>query len=310
MPENPILEVRDLHKQFSRTNAVDGLSFSINKGEIFALLGPNGAGKSTTLRMLLDIIKPDSGIISYKIEGSIRTKVGYLPEDRGLYPDLPILRTLIYFGQLHGMTTAEARRSAVSWLKRAELADRANDKLLTLSKGNQQKIQFISAIIHQPLFAVLDEPFSGLDPINQEKFIDTIRELKQNGATILLSSHQMALVEKLADRILLMNQGKCLFCGTLAEIRQQSVTEGKIMVRFSDQPDQSLLEATEGITSVVMTEDGETIIEFDKMSSLNQMMSCLAGISAIVSVRSSRTDLHDIYLQMTLAAKKGKHPNQ
>lgn len=308
MSDNPILQVRDLRKQFSRTTAVDGLSFSINKGEIFALLGPNGAGKSTTLRMLLDIIRPDSGTISYKIEGSIRTKVGYLPEDRGLYPDLPILRTLIYFGQLHGMTTAEARRSAIDWLKRADLADRANDKLLTLSKGNQQKIQFISAIIHQPLFAILDEPFSGLDPINQEKFIDTIRELKQNGTTILLSSHQMALVEKLADRILLMNQGKSLFCGTLPEIRHQSVTEGKIMVRFEDQPDHSILETTEGLTNVQYTDDGETIIEFDRMSSLNQMMSRLARLSTIVSVRSSRTDLHDIYLQMTLASKKHRTP--
>lgn len=310
MSDNPILQVEDLRKQFSRTKAVDGLSFSINRGEIFALLGPNGAGKSTTLRMLLDIIRPDSGTIKFNLDGNVRTLVGYLPEDRGLYPDLPILRTLTYFGQLRGMTTADARRSAIDWLKRAELADRANDKLLTLSKGNQQKIQFISAIIHQPRFAILDEPFSGLDPINQEKFIDTIRELKQQGTTILLSSHQMALVEKLADRILLMNQGKSLFCGTLPEIRQRSATEGKLMVRFAKQPDQSILETTDGVTRAIMTEDGETIIEFDRMTSLNQMMSRLANLSAIVSVRSSRTDLHDIYLQLTLAATNTKHTNQ
>ncbi|PKP18993.1 MAG: ABC transporter ATP-binding protein [Bacteroidetes bacterium HGW-Bacteroidetes-22] len=260
--------------------------------------------------MLLDIIRPDSGTIRFNLDGNVRTLVGYLPEDRGLYPDLPILRTLTYFGQLRGMTTADARRSAIDWLKRAELTDRANDKLLTLSKGNQQKIQFISAIIHQPRFAILDEPFSGLDPINQEKFIDTIRELKQQGTTILLSSHQMALVEKLADRILLMNQGKSLFCGTLPEIRQRSATEGKLMVRFAEQPDQSILEATDGVTRTIMTEDGETIIEFDRMTSLNQMMSRLASLSAIVSVRSSRTDLHDIYLQLTLAATNTKHTSQ
>lgn len=294
-----IVEAISLTKHYARVKAVSDLSFSINQGEIFALLGPNGAGKSTTLRMLLDIIRPDSGEINYHMQGNLRAQIGYLPEERGLYPDLPLLRTLIYFGQLRGMKAADARQSAIRWLKKAELADRANDKLMTLSKGNQQKIQFISAIIHKPRFAILDEPFSGLDPINQERFIETIRELQSEGATILLSSHQMPLVEKLADRVMLLNKGQSIFCGTIGQIRQQSASEGKLMLRFASSPAEAEIEAIEGINCATSDQEGEWTLDLDKNTSLSQALHRIANHFSITGVRSSQTDLHDIYLQMT-----------
>ncbi len=166
------LEVSGITKRFEKVNAVDELSFHIQEGEIFALLGPNGAGKTTTVRMMLNIIRPDSGSIRYCIDGihiaaPSSHELGYLPEDRGLYKEIPIEKTLIYMGILRGMRQDDAARATIQWLERVGLKDRAKDKLEALSKGNQQKVQFISAILHKPAFAILDEPFSGLDPINQ-----------------------------------------------------------------------------------------------------------------------------------------------
>ena len=202
-----VLEVDAIKKEFTQVNAVDRLSFDVFEGEIFALLGPNGAGKTTTVRMLMGIIRPDSGVIRYSLSASEApfdlSELGYLPEERGLYRDMPVLRTLAYMGTLQGMTRKEARSAAMQWLERLGLKERAEDKLDALSKGNQQKIQFISAVLHRPRFLIFDEPFSGLDPINQELISDLIRQLRDEGATILLSAHQMQLVEMIADRLLL-----------------------------------------------------------------------------------------------------------
>lgn len=218
-----VLSVDSITKQFANVNAVDGLSFDVREGEIFALIGPNGAGKTTTVRMLTGIIKPDSGSIRYTLNGQsawpAASDLGYLPEERGLYKDMPVVQTLAHMAALRGMKRADADAAALEWLSAVSLKERALDKLETLSKGNQQKIQFISAVLHRPRFIILDEPFSGLDPLNQEFFSDQIRRLRDEGATILLSAHQMQLVERLADRVLLLNRGRAVLYGTLDEIR-------------------------------------------------------------------------------------------
>jgi ABC-2 type transport system ATP-binding protein len=200
--------------------AVDDVSLELRPGEIFALLGPNGAGKTTLLRMLLGLLRPDTGEIRYGGNGALPpTQVGYLPEDRGLYPDVPVLRTLVYFGRLRGMSRPAAGQAAERWLDRLELHDRRNEPLKALSKGNQQKVQFISAVLHGPRLAVLDEPFSGLDPLNQDVFLSLFRELRAEGTTILLSAHQMQLVERVVDRLMVLNRGRAVMHGTLDEIR-------------------------------------------------------------------------------------------
>ena len=216
----PLVTVRDVEKRFATVTAVDGISFDVRTGEIFALLGPNGAGKTTLLRMLLGLIHPDHGDIAFA--GARRlpsSDIGYLPEDRGLYPDVAVLRTLVYFGRLRGMDRADATRSAERWLERLGLHDRRDELLKSLSKGNQQKVQFISAVLHAPRLAVLDEPFSGLDPLNQDLFLTLFREMRDAGTTILLSAHQMQLVERIADRLVVMNRGRAVLQGTLDEVR-------------------------------------------------------------------------------------------
>ena len=215
----PIVRVDRVEKSFDSVKAVDGISFEVQPGEIFALLGPNGAGKSTLVRMLLGILRPDAGTISYSLGNPPEPRdLGYLPEDRGLYKDVPVLRTLTYFGTLRGMDRSAAETAAREWLGRLSLAERATDKLETLSKGNQQKVQFIASILHRPRFAVLDEPFSGLDPLNQSFFLDLLRELRDGGTTILLSAHQMELIERTADRVLLMGRGREVLSGTIEEV--------------------------------------------------------------------------------------------
>jgi ABC-2 type transport system ATP-binding protein len=174
---DPIVQVEKVEKSFAEVRAVDGISFEVRPGEVFALLGPNGAGKSTLVRMLVGILRPDAGEIVYGLgaaPGGLPAvdELGYLPEDRGLYRDMPVARTLAYFGILRGIERRAAEKAAGAWLERLGLADRAADKLETLSKGNQQKIQLAAAVLHRPRFALLDEPFSGLDPLNQQLLRD------------------------------------------------------------------------------------------------------------------------------------------
>lgn len=216
----PILSIQRVEKAYTSVRAVAGISLDIAAGEIVALLGPNGAGKTTLLRMLVGITRPDTGTITW--DGGRATlapaDIGYLPEDRGLYPDVPIVRTLAYFARLRGLAPSAADAAAREWLGRFELAERGGERLSALSKGNQQKVQFAAAVLHRPRVAILDEPFSGLDPVNQEIFLDLVRALRDAGATILFSAHQMALVERLADRVFVMHRGRELLHGPTREL--------------------------------------------------------------------------------------------
>ncbi len=222
MPE-PALYVDQLHKAFSAVVAVNRVSFQVERGEIFGLLGPNGAGKTTTIRMLMDILKPDSGTarVLGAEPGVARMRVGYLPEERGLYRGLRVHECLTYFGQLKGMAKADAARRASQLLERVELADRAKAKVQELSRGMQQKLQIAATLIHEPELVILDEPFQGLDPVNVDLVRGLIRELRGQGKTVVLSAHEMSLVESLCERIGLIHQGEIVLYGGLREIKQQ-----------------------------------------------------------------------------------------
>src|SRR4051812_34607727 len=212
--------------------------------------------------MLLGILEPDGGSIEYSIRGGKPRPddLGYLPEDRGLYKDIPVLRTLVYFGVLRGMKRAAARASAIKWLEHLGLAERANVRLDALSKGNQQKVQFISAVLHRPAFAVLDEPFSGLDPLNQEFFATVIRELRDGGMTVLLSAHQMQLVEKLADRILLMNRGREVLSGTVDEMRRQTQAVTRLGLRVNGKADPTVFDGHPAVVGVETNGNGKLVL--------------------------------------------------
>jgi ABC-2 type transport system ATP-binding protein len=297
-----ILEVTEIEKQFEKVTAVNRLSFAVRRGEIFALLGPNGAGKTTTVRMLTGIIQPDRGALSFTLsdrryERLPSAALGYLPEERGLYQDTPLLRTLAYFGALRGLTRPRATQAARQWLERLGLSDRAGDKLETLSKGNQQKAQFIAAVLHQPVFVVLDEPFSGLDPVNQDFFLQLIRELRDSGMSVLLSAHQMQLVERLADRILLINRGREVAQGSLAEIRQRARAGSRVTLRVQGRPNLAVFDRHPAVESAQPGAEGEVTLLVKPGESLSDLLMVVGKHLEVLGIHSEQLSLHDIYVQ-------------
>jgi ABC-2 type transport system ATP-binding protein len=218
------IQVSHVAKSFGRTRAVVDVSFDVKRGEIFGLLGPNGAGKTTTIRMMLDIFRPDRGTVSIlggPMTEEKKDRIGYMPEDRGLYQDAPLERCLLYLASLKDVPTPEARRRLGEYLERFDLAAHKAKKVKELSKGMQQKAQIINTLLHQPELVVIDEPFTALDPINTQLVKDLMRELREQGATILMSTHQMHQVEELCDRILLIDDGRDVLYGNLDAIRRQ-----------------------------------------------------------------------------------------
>ena len=234
-----MLTLENIKKTFDSFRAVDGISFNVDKGDIFGFLGPNGAGKTTTIRMIMGIIQPDDGIINLNgkdIKSFSNTSLGYLPEDRGLYQKQKLEETIIYFAQLKGINKIDAISKTRQWLERFNLNDQGQRKIEELSKGNQQKIQFILSLIHDPSLLILDEPFTGLDPINQLVLKEIIEEKRKEGKTIVFSTHQMEQVERLCTNICLINKGKIIINGTLQEIRN-SYSSKAVDVRFSGKLD-------------------------------------------------------------------------
>ena len=230
-----MLNLSNLVKQFDGVRAVDDVSFTVEKGDVYGFLGPNGAGKTTTLRMIMGIIQPDTGLIELdgdNINNLGRENLGYLPEDRGLYQKQKLEETIIYFGTLRGLEKLEAKKRTQMWLERFGLKGQGNRKIEELSKGNQQKIQFILSLIHDPSYLILDEPFTGLDPLNQLLLKEVIQEKRDEGKTILFSTHQMEQVERLCTNICLINNGLIILEGTLADIRQSHSSDA-VDVRFT-----------------------------------------------------------------------------
>ena len=219
-----VLRVKDLTKTFGRRTVVDGVSFDVRRGEMFGFLGPNGSGKTTTIRMALGIIRPDAGsigILGSPPERSVLRAVGYLPEERGLPRKLRVLDALRYLGRLKGLTVAEAEDRAIALLQQLDLDEHYKKRVEALSRGMTQLVQFAAAIIHDPEFIVLDEPFAGLDPLNVERMKEMLFERQRTGATIMFSTHIMSDVEELCDRVALIADGHLLLFGDLAEIKRQ-----------------------------------------------------------------------------------------
>ncbi len=230
-----ILDVKELTKRFDTKIVLDNISFDVGKGVIFGLLGPNGAGKTTMIRIILDILRADHGdidIFGRKFDDALKARIGYLPEERGLYQKITVFECLKYFAELKEVKKSDDKIDF--WLNKVELYDYKRKKIEELSKGMQQKVQLVAAFIHNPELLILDEPFSGLDPLNTKLIKDILVDLKREGKTIILSTHQMDQVERMCDRILLINQGKRVLYGSLAEIKsnyKESVVveyEGKL----------------------------------------------------------------------------------
>ncbi len=215
--------VSHVSKAFGDVQAVDDVSFEVHPGEVFGLLGPNGAGKTTTIRMMLDIFKPDRGQVTVfggSLDEAAKDRIGYLPEERGLYKDLKLEPALIYLAMLKGLDEATARQRLLDWLRRFDLYDHRQKKIQELSRGMQQKAQIIVTLLHDPALIVVDEPFSGLDPVNTRLVKDIIEEQRQAGKTIVMSTHQMYQVEALCNRIVLINEGRTVLYGQVEQIKR------------------------------------------------------------------------------------------
>jgi ABC-2 type transport system ATP-binding protein len=230
--------LRHVSKSFGEVCAVSDLTLTVERGRVFGLLGPNGAGKTTTIRMVMNIIGPDTGeilVLGKPNRDGVLQRVGYLPEERGLYPKLPVGEVLELLAVLRGMERRDARRKIRLWLERFELAEWEKKPVEQLSKGMQQKVMFIGAVLHEPEIAILDEPFTGLDPISAGEVKDAILELVKKGSTVILSTHLMEQVEKLCDEICLVNQGRAVLVGELTEVKRR-FGEERVVLAYRGEP--------------------------------------------------------------------------
>ncbi len=234
-----MLEVRDVVKSFDGRVVVNRVSFGVEPGEIFALLGPNGAGKTTLIRMITNILKPDTGQVLLEgatVDGDSRRWIAYLPEERGLYRRVPVIDVLVYYGQLKGLTAAAARAAGLALLERMDLQEWATKQVQALSKGMQQKVQLCTVLIGEPRLLILDEPFTGLDPLNTQLFEEILAERRRAGSAVLLSTHQMNKVEELCDRALMINHGYMVLHGSVADIRRHYAGHA-VMLRADRRPE-------------------------------------------------------------------------
>jgi ABC-2 type transport system ATP-binding protein len=256
------VEVSHIAKSFADKVAVDNLSFSVARGEIFGLIGPNGAGKTTTIRMMMDIIKPDSGdvtILGRKLNEATKNRVGYLPEERGLYRKLKVIESIVYLASLKGMDRHSAEEKADKLLSETGMSASRDKKIEALSKGMAQIIQFIVAIIHEPDLVILDEPFASLDPVNTELLKGMFADLRNQGKAVILSTHQMNQVEELSDRILMVSDGRAVLYGNLGEIKSR-YRGNSVLLDFEGElgevPGTSGRRAHKGCTELML--DGKT----------------------------------------------------
>ena len=220
-----MLDITDLHKSYGSTRALDGISLRVAPGEIYGFVGANGAGKSTTMRIAMGVLAADAGAVRWRgapITFAIRQRFGYMPEQRGLYPKMRIADQVAYFGRLHAMTSEDARRSALDLLERLEVKGAADDTVQALSLGNQQRVQLAAALVHSPELLILDEPFSGLDPIGVDTMAAVLVQRRDAGVAVMFSSHQLELVERLCDRIGIVTHGRMIAQGTIEQLRDRA----------------------------------------------------------------------------------------
>ena len=298
-----MLHVDHLRKEFGSVTAVRDVSFAIPTNSTFGLIGPNGAGKTTTMRMVLGILTPDSGSLTWKgmpVDGAMRRRFGYLPEERGLYGKMKVREQINYFGRLHGLAEPEISKRADRWIEQLELQPYATRPCAELSKGNQQKVQIACAAVHQPELLVLDEPFSGLDPVNAETLLRVIHELKAAGTTLVLSSHQMWQLEDLCDGFCIIANGGNVAQGTLADLRAAwpnrtiRVAPDSASVRrvLDSLPDARLVDGR----------DGRVDYEVRASTDFAAVLRTLVSADSVTTFETMEPSLHEIYLNVIGAA--------
>ncbi len=289
-----LLELKNIDKSFGEKKVLKGVSFVAESGKAFGLLGRNGAGKTTSIRILMNVFPADAGevLTDGKPIDYDKISLGYLPEERGLYPKKLIMDQLVYFAELRGMKRTDAVQSVDRWLKRLELYEYRNKRLDTLSKGNQQKIQLITALAHDPQIVILDEPFSGLDPVNAILLKDVVKEQIARGKIVLFSSHQMSYIEEFCDSIAILNAGKVVLHGDLREIKRNYVRD-RLVVR-TDNPEQIKADFKDDCT---VQEDGSLILRLASPNDKQTAMKHLAEKYDIDEIKVFEPSLNDIFVE-------------
>ncbi|MCM3740723.1 ATP-binding cassette domain-containing protein [Oceanobacillus luteolus] len=304
-----MLEVKGLNKSFKDKQVLKNISFEVKKGEIMAILGPNGAGKSTTIRNIMGILYPDEGSITFhnhKGKGIPQNKIGYLPEERGLYKNVKVMDILLYLADLKDYPLDKAKERILDYLKKFDLEGKENVSIEELSKGMGQKVQFIGAVIHEPELLILDEPFSGLDPVSQDIFKEEIRRLRDAGTSILLSSHQMNLVEEMCDRLFMIQRGEKVIYGTLDEVKTEYAN---FKCTIQGQNDIHLLETIPEVEHI--EQDGDvSVLYLTKDVHPSRWVKHLPEDLNIQELSMNRVSLHEIFIDIAtdkrLMTKEGE----
>jgi ABC-2 type transport system ATP-binding protein len=291
----PVVELAGVTKAYEDKIAVDHLNLSIEAGQMFGLLGPNGAGKTSSIRMMMGITMPDSGrihLFGNPFDRKSLERVGYLPEERGLYKKMKVFEQLVFFGQLHGLESGQARKLAREWTRRLEIADVLDKKTEELSKGMQQKVQFIGAILHDPGLIIMDEPFSGLDPVNAALLERTLIELKEQGKAVLFSTHRMDQVEKLCDSICLINRGRAVLSGRVRDIKSR-YERNRVIVEFAG--DSGFLNSEQ--VAEAQNYSGHAEIRLKEHGDAQKLLQQASGMATIYRFELVEPSLEEIFIQ-------------
>lgn len=291
-----MLEVSGLRHRFGELTALDGVTFAVGRGEIVGLVGRNGAGKTTAMRAVMGILEPDTGSVDWEghaVGEADRMRFGYMPEERGLYPQMRLADQVGYFARLHGLGPDAAARAAGAWLERLGLGSRSQEKLIALSHGNQQRVQLAVALVHDPGLLVLDEPFAGLDPEAVDSLSDVLRAQAQQGVAILFSSHQLELVERVCQRVLILDAGHLLAAGTLHELRERFPAQLRVKVDGS----QAWAQQLSGVRVVGEDEDGVLLV-VEPGTDTQAILAAAQSAGAVEHFAFESAGLIDLYRQL------------
>ena len=296
-----LLELIGLTRRYGDLVALDDLSFTVAEGQMYGFVGTNGAGKTTTMRIILGVLEPDAGVVRWRgreVDSAMRQRFGYMPEERGLYPKMRVRDQLEYFARLHGLEPAAARNATAYWLERLGVAGRAGDRVEALSLGNQQRVQLAAALVHGPELLVLDEPFSGLDPVGVDVLAAVLAEQAANGVPVVFSSHQLELVERICEAVAIINHGKLVAAGTVAELRAAK-HQRRYLVGV-DRPDGVAGEPGEwwaglpGVRAAGKT-NGQAVLELDDGVDEQRLLDAARGVGRVTHFSSAEPSLAELF---------------